>query len=223
MLGEKTFEQVPGEKLFWQANGGSNSIAMIVQHLHGNMLSRWTDFLTSDGEKEWRRRDEELDNDIQSQPELLAKWEEGWNCLFAAIEPLTENDLEKVVYIRNMGHSVVEAINRQLAHYWLESNGEAVYQTEAGPPEKRNPNIGMVTTRSNTLYLHVTHWPDDGRIYFTGLREKSETGRKVIQEAYLLNNPNERFSTREHQDGLTIFLNGAPPDPINSVVVVKYE
>ena len=117
MLGEKTFEQVPEEKLFWQTNEESNSIAMVVKHLHGNMLSRWTDFLTSDGEKEWRKRDEEFDNDIASAAELLAKWNGGWNCLFEAIDPLTENDLEKVVYIRNMGHSVVEAINRQLAHY----------------------------------------------------------------------------------------------------------
>ena len=117
MLGEKTFEQVPEEKLFWQANEESNSIAMVVKHLHGNMLSRWTDFLTSDGEKEWRKRDDEFDNDIASAAELLTKWNEGWICLFKAIDPLTEDDLEKVVYIRNIGHSVIEAINRQLAHY----------------------------------------------------------------------------------------------------------
>ena len=106
---------------------------------------------------------------------------------------------------------------------WLESNGEAVYQTKAGPPEKRNPNIGMVTTRPNTLYLHVTQWPEDGRIYYKNLREKSETRRKVIQEAYLLLNPVEKLVTMLHQDGLTIFLDTTQPDPINSVVVVKYE
>uniref|UniRef100_UPI00404B0CE4 DUF1572 domain-containing protein n=1 Tax=Flavobacterium sp. TaxID=239 RepID=UPI00404B0CE4 len=117
MLGEKTFAQIPDEKLFWQINSESNSIAMIVKHLHGNMLSRWTDFLTTDGEKEWRKRDEEFDNDIESKADLLEKWNEGWQCLFDAINPLTENDLEKEIYIRNMGHSVSEAINRQLAHY----------------------------------------------------------------------------------------------------------
>jgi len=116
-LGEKTFEQIPEEKLFWKINNESNSISTIVKHLNGNMLSRWTDFLTLDGEKEWRKRDEEFDNDIKNKTELLLKWNEGWNCLFDAINPLTENDLEKEIYIRNMGHSVTEAINRQLAHY----------------------------------------------------------------------------------------------------------
>jgi hypothetical protein len=117
MLGEKTFEQIPEEKLFWQLNEESNSISMIVKHLNGNMLSRWTDFLTSDGEKEWRKRDEEFDNDIKTKIELLSKWNEGWECLFNAINALTEKDLENEIYIRNMGHSISEAINRQLAHY----------------------------------------------------------------------------------------------------------
>tara|TARA_B110000008_G_C16628639_1_gene427563 strand:+ start:38 stop:589 length:552 start_codon:yes stop_codon:yes gene_type:complete len=117
MLGEKTFEQIPEEKLFWQLNEESNSISMIVKHLNGNMLSRWTDFLTSDGEKEWRKRDEEFDNDIKTKIELLSKWNEGWECLFNAINALTKKDLENEIYIRNMGHSISEAINRQLAHY----------------------------------------------------------------------------------------------------------
>ena len=116
-LGEKTFEQIPDEKLFWQLNNESNSISMIVKHLNGNMLSRWTDFLTTDGEKEWRKRDEEFCNDIKTKTELLAKWNEGWNCLFKVINLLTDKDLEKEIHIRNMEHSVTEAINRQLAHY----------------------------------------------------------------------------------------------------------
>lgn len=117
MLGEKTFSQVSDDKLFWQYNEDSNSIATIVKHLWGNMLSRWTDFLTSDGEKEWRNRDAEFENDIASRDELLEKWNEGWSCLFNALSSLTTADLEKVIYIRNQGHTVVEAINRQLAHY----------------------------------------------------------------------------------------------------------
>jgi len=117
MLGEKTFAQVSDEQLFWQYNEESNSIAMIVKHLWGNMLSRWTDFLTSDGEKEWRKRDEEFENDINTKEELVDKWNEGWNCLFKALDNLTDEDLNKEIYIRNQGHSVVEAINRQLAHY----------------------------------------------------------------------------------------------------------
>ncbi|MGB4968477.1 MAG: DUF1572 domain-containing protein [Saprospiraceae bacterium] len=117
MLGEKTFNQVPDEFLFWQPNEESNSIAIIVKHLWGNMCSRWTDFLTTDGEKEWRQRDAEFYNDIHSRQELIDKWNEGWSCLFTAIKALNQKDLEKTVYIRNMGHSVMEAINRQLAHY----------------------------------------------------------------------------------------------------------
>lgn len=116
-LGEKTFEQLPEEKLFYQYNAESNSIAVIVKHLHGNMLSRWTDFLISDGEKEWRKRDEEFENTTQSREELLRTWNEGWSCLFAALNPLTENDLTKTVYIRNEAHTVEDAIIRQLAHY----------------------------------------------------------------------------------------------------------
>ena len=117
LLGDKTFAQLPDSKLFWQYNPESNSIATIVKHLWGNMLSRWTDFLNTDGEKEWRNREAEFENDITTRQELLMKWNEGWNCLFKALESLTEDDLTKLVYIRNMGHTVTEAINRQLAHY----------------------------------------------------------------------------------------------------------
>ena len=81
------------------------------------MLSRWTDFLITDGEKEWRNRDAEFDNDISTRQELLDKWDKGWKCLFAALNSLTTDDLQKEIYIRNQGHSVTEAINRQLAHY----------------------------------------------------------------------------------------------------------
>ncbi|MFZ1380986.1 MAG: DUF1572 family protein, partial [Saprospiraceae bacterium] len=89
MLGEKTFDQVSEDQLFWQYNAESNSIAIIVKHLCGNMLSRWTDFLTSDGEKEWRQRDAEFENDIKTKIELLEKWNQGWNCLFNALHALT--------------------------------------------------------------------------------------------------------------------------------------
>jgi len=117
LLGDKTFLQMEDDKLFWQYNEESNSMATIVKHLWGNMLSRWTNFLTSDGEKEFRNRDAEFENDIKSREELLDKWNEGWTCLFNAINALTIDDLDKVIYIRNQGHTVTEAINRQLAHY----------------------------------------------------------------------------------------------------------
>lgn len=117
ILGEKAIEQLEEEQLFIALNEDSNSIATIVKHVSGNMLSRWTDFLNSDGEKEWRNRDAEFENDIKTKSELLAIWNKGWNCLFEAINPLEEKDLSKIIYIRNEGHTVTEAINRQLAHY----------------------------------------------------------------------------------------------------------
>jgi len=116
-LGEKTFAQLPDDKLFWQYNEDSNSIATIVKHLWGNMLSRWTDFLTTDGEKDWRKRDAEFENDLNSRQQLLDKWNEGWDCLFKAINSLTPNDLDKIIYIRTQPLTVTEAINRQLTHY----------------------------------------------------------------------------------------------------------
>lgn len=116
-LGEKTFKQLTDDKLFWQYNTESNCIAVIVKHMWGNMLSRWTDFLTTDGEKEWRNRDSEFKNDISSREELMGKWIAGWDCLFKALNSLTADDLNKTVYIRNQGHTVTEALNRQLAHY----------------------------------------------------------------------------------------------------------
>ena len=116
-LGDKTMIQVPDERLFWQYHEDSNSIATIVKHLWGNMKSRWTDFLTSDGEKEWRARDAEFENDIKNKEELLNKWNEGWQCLFDALDSVNETNFNQPIYIRNIEHSITEAINRQLAHY----------------------------------------------------------------------------------------------------------
>ncbi len=117
LLGEKTMARLDDEELNWQYNEESNSIAMIVKHMWGNMLSRWTDFLTTDGEKEWRKRDDEFRCDVLNKDELLSKWREGWVCLFNAMEQVNENNFGTIVYIRNQGHSITEAINRQLAHY----------------------------------------------------------------------------------------------------------
>ena len=117
LLGDKTFAQISERDLHWQFNEGSNSTAIIVKHIVGNMLSRWTNLLTEDGEKPWRRRDDEFVDTYETKEEMLADWERGWQCLFSAIEPLTDNDLERIIYIRNHGHTVTEAINRQLAHY----------------------------------------------------------------------------------------------------------
>lgn len=116
-LGEKAIAQVPDDALFHQFNPESNSIATIVKHLSGNMLSRWTDFLTTDGEKETRNREAEFDNDLASRDEVLAYWNRGWECLFGTFSELKPEDLGRIVYIRNQGHTVMEVINRQLAHY----------------------------------------------------------------------------------------------------------
>ncbi len=116
-LGEKTFRQLTSDQLFYAPASESNSIAIIVQHLHGNMLSRWSDFLNSDGEKPWRKRDEEFEVVINDKREMMRRWEEGWTCLFVTLNNLNNGDLNKTVYIRNQGHSVVDAVNRQLCHY----------------------------------------------------------------------------------------------------------
>jgi hypothetical protein len=116
-LGEKTIEQIPEIKLSFQTNNETNSINTIVKHLSGNMVSRWTDFLSSDGEKEFRNRDDEFNDTIESKKELMEIWEQGWNVLFDSLEGLSFQDLEKIIYIRNEGHTVIESINRQLCHY----------------------------------------------------------------------------------------------------------
>ena len=116
-LGDITLSQLTRDELQWQANVESNSIAIIVKHVVGNMLSRWTNFLTEDGEKIWRNRDQEFEASFNSVEDVFAAWENGWNCLFNAVKPICIEDLERIIYIRNQGHTVTEAINRQLTHY----------------------------------------------------------------------------------------------------------
>jgi Protein of unknown function (DUF1572) len=130
LLGDKTIAQLSEAELFRQYNAESNSIAIIVNHLSGNMLSRWTDFLTTDGEKEWRNRDQEFEeNAIKTKSELLERWEKGWACLFAAIGSINENNFQQIIYIRNQGHTIVDAFNRQLAHYAYHV-GQMVFQAK---------------------------------------------------------------------------------------------
>ena len=116
-LGDKTFKQLTEAEFHFQPNDESNSIAIIIQHQAGNMLSRWTDFLSADGEKEWRHRDEEFEEMGLSREQLLAIWEKGWSCCLNALEGLNEADLVKTIYIRQEGLLAIDAINRQLAHY----------------------------------------------------------------------------------------------------------
>lgn len=116
-LGESAMGQVGDHQLFQSLDEEANSIAIIVKHLAGNMRSRWTDFLTTDGEKPTRNRDNEFVDPPATREALLREWEEGWTCLFRAIEPLTDADLARTITIRGEAHSVMQAINRQLAHY----------------------------------------------------------------------------------------------------------
>ena len=115
-LAERAIEQVPDEHLFTTLDPETNSIAVIVKHLAGNMRSRWTDFLTSDGEKPDRHRDTEFEAPPTGRAALLAMWEEGWQRLFGALEPLSDADLGRTVTIRGEPHSVMQAINRQVGH-----------------------------------------------------------------------------------------------------------
>ncbi|MBX7051791.1 MAG: DUF1572 domain-containing protein [Flavobacteriales bacterium] len=116
-LGEKAMAQVEEKRLFWTFNNESNSIAMIVQHISGNMLSRFTNFYEEDGEKPWRNRDREFENIVTTRAEMMDAWEKGWKCFLDVVNNLQDLDLERTVYIRNEPHSVLEAVNRQLAHY----------------------------------------------------------------------------------------------------------
>ncbi len=116
-LGDKTFEQLAEADFHYQPNNESNSIAMIIQHMVGNMLSRFTNFLTEDGEKTWRNRDMEFKEQQLTREQLLIKWNEGWNCYLAVIKSLREDDLLKTITIRREELTVTDALNRQLAHY----------------------------------------------------------------------------------------------------------
>ncbi len=117
LLGTQTLERIDEKDLLHIFGKENNNLAMIVKHIAGNMISRFTDFLTSDGEKDWRNRDAEFANDLQSKKEVIELWQKGWTTFYQAVTPLSENDIHQIVYIRNQGHTVQEAINRQLAHY----------------------------------------------------------------------------------------------------------
>jgi Protein of unknown function (DUF1572) len=116
-LAERAMEQVTDEQLYAVLDDEMNSIAIIVKHMAGNMRSRWTDFLISDGEKADRNRDSEFEKPAPSRADLMSLWENGWNCVFTALEPLSDSDMDRTVTIRGVAHSVMQAVNRQVAHY----------------------------------------------------------------------------------------------------------
>lgn len=114
---EKALEQLSERELFWTPNEESNSVAIIVKHMSGNMVSRWTDFLTTDGEKPYRNRDDEFVRDIQTKEQMMELWQFGWNTFFNTLKSIEEEQLLETIYIRNEPHSVIEAIERQMYHY----------------------------------------------------------------------------------------------------------
>ena len=116
-LADKSIEQLSDEQLHVTIDPESNSIAVLMRHMAGNMRSRWIDFMTSDGEKPDRMRDGEFKDPGQSRAELMAEWEHGWKCVFDALTPLTDADLQRTVFIRSEPHTVYKAISRQIAHY----------------------------------------------------------------------------------------------------------
>jgi hypothetical protein len=116
-LGNKTFDQLNDKDIHWVNGNHDNSIAIIVKHMVGNMLSRWTNFLVEDGEKKWRNRETEFKEPYRSKSEMINAWEEGWQCLFSALESINSENFEEEIKIRKEAHTIFEAVNRQLAHY----------------------------------------------------------------------------------------------------------
>ena len=136
-LGEKAINQLSDEQVLRKPNAGSNSIALLVHHLRSNMLSRFTDFLTTDGEKPWRNREKEFDEAYADKAAMIDAWEKGWSCLFAALDFLKPDDVSRIIYIRNEGQTVLEAIQRQLAHY-ASHVGQIIYQAKILKGEEFN-------------------------------------------------------------------------------------
>ncbi len=125
-LGEKAINQLDDKQIHWKHNENDNTIYIIVKHLHGNMLSRFTDFLVSDGEKPWRKRDDEFEDDQADKNRLFTLWNDGWNCLIHTLDTLTDQDLQKIIVIRGEKLTVMDALIRQVAHY-ASHVGQIVY------------------------------------------------------------------------------------------------
>lgn len=154
-LAERAMAQVADEQLYLTLGPETNSIAVIAKHMAGNMRSRWTDFLTTDGEKPDRQRDTEFEAPPATRTELMAMWDEGWRLVFAALAPLTVDDLARTVLIRSEPHSVMQAVNRQLAHYAM---------------------------HAGQIVLLARHWKGEGWTSLTVPKGKSEEfNRRVMQ------------------------------------------
>lgn len=116
-MGDKTFSQLTNDEILWKYNDDDNSVSQIVKHISGNLLSRWTNIFTEDGEKPWRDRDQEFEDPFTSKEAMIASWENAWQCLFNTLGTINATNFHEQIKIRNEEHSLIEAINRQMTHY----------------------------------------------------------------------------------------------------------
>lgn len=140
-LGDKTFVQLSDMDIHWKYREETNSIALIVKHMVGNMLSRWTNFLTEDGEKPWRNRETEFTDPYPDKDAMLSAWEKGWQCLFDALDSVNEHNFNAPILIRSEKHSIVEAVHRQLAHYANHAGQLVLLGTMIKGPDWISPSI----------------------------------------------------------------------------------
>jgi hypothetical protein len=158
-LADRAVEQVPDDKLHIALDANTNSIAVIMKHVAGNLASRWTDFLTTDGEKPWRNRDDEFVDTFRSRAELLAAWERGWFCLLTALKSLAPQDIEKTVFIRGEPHSVPLALARSLGHTCYHV-GQIVQVARVHAGDRWNP---LTIPRGGSEQFNQAHWGQMGK------------------------------------------------------------
>ena len=158
-LADRAVEQVPDDKLHAALDLNTNSIAVIMKHVAGNLTSRWTDFLSTDGEKPWRNRDDEFVDSFGSRTELLEAWERGWACLFSTLKSLTREDLEKTVLIRGEPHSVPLALHRSLGHTCYHV-GQIVQVARIHAGESWNT---LTIPRGGSQQFNQAHWGQTGK------------------------------------------------------------
>jgi len=158
-LADRAIEQMPDDKLHIALDANTNSIAVIMKHVAGNLASRWTDFLTTDGEKPWRNRDDEFVDTFRSRAELLAAWEKGWACLLTTLRGLKSEDIEKTVMIRGEPHSVPLALARSLGHTCYHI-GQIVQVARIHAGDKWNT---LTIPRGESEQFNKTHWGQKGK------------------------------------------------------------
>ena len=158
-LADRAVEQMPDDKLHVALDANTNSIAVIMKHVAGNLASRWTDFLTTDGEKPWRNRDGEFEETTGSRTELLEFWERGWACLLKTLRSLGREDLERTVLIRGEAHSVPLALDRSLGHTCYHI-GQIVQVARIHAGEKWNT---LTIPRGGSEKFNKAHWDQTGK------------------------------------------------------------